>query len=74
MEVKAHWDKQNVAVDENEQLVTTVKTQDLDAFGPEDIQMPWLRLMQGLSEAVTNGDAQSGQWMLDGFELLMKFR
>ena len=71
---KVGWDESNkstaVAVDENEQLVTTVKTQELDDFGPEDVQMPWLRLMQGLSEAVTNSEAQSGQWMLDGFEPL----
>ena len=54
--------------DENEQLITAVATRELDDFGDEDIQMPWLRLMQGLSEAVQAGEAQSGQWMLDGFE------
>ena len=40
----------------------------VDDFGAEDMQVPWLRLMQGLSEAVSEGEAQSGQWMLDGFE------
>ena len=60
-EVKPGWD-------ENEQLMVAVEQKGLEEFGEEDVQIPWLRLMQGLSEAVTAGEAQSGQWVLDGFE------
>ena len=54
--------------DPEEQLMVSVQSRELDDFGAADVQMPWLRLMQGLSEAVTAGEAQSGQWVLDGFE------
>ena len=64
---EAKTEGDGLTVDED-QMPTGVKNQDLDEFGKDDIQIPWLRLMQGLSEAVTSGEAQSGQWVMDGFE------
>ncbi len=36
-------------------------------FGVEDISMPILRLAQGLTSEVQNGEAKPGQWLLTGF-------
>ena len=37
-------------------------------FSPDDVQIPRLRLAQGLSREVQDGTARPGQWLLIGFE------
>lgn len=54
--------------DEEDALVPVSAYSARPEFDPDDITPPMLRLMQGLSPEVQEGDAKPGQWVLTGFE------
>lgn len=54
--------------DETQAIATQRKYSSNLDFTRDDIQMPKLRLGQGMSQEVADGDAKMGQWLVTGFE------
>ena len=78
MEQKAFFEEGEARPDATNYETETVPSSALAAYSnkveltAEDIQIPRLRLMQGLSKDVTEGAAKPGQWAISGFPAVDK--